>query len=418
MQGEASAPPPRPSPIPRMMPSPRDRQDERWRERLAGDPLSPAEAAAFAAFALERVSRTFALNIRVLPEPLREQVLHAYLYCRMADTLEDDATLPVPEKAALLRVFAALFHPDFPGEISGPLAAALPPMLPPEWRQSRDWEKILLARTPLVLAAFSRFPDPARRTIADCVQAMCAGMADFALRQDRITRRPFEKDGAALIETVADLDRYCWFVAGTVGVMLCDLFIAHGNIPESRAGRMRARQVSFGSGLQLVNILKDIADDRARGVSWLPGDLLAAEGITAADFARPGFEEATRRVRAALLAKALRHLEEALEYTTAIPRRNRRLRLFCLWPLLMAAETLALIGEGGQRGQQGAAADAGKAREDARFKITRARVARIVRLTGILWWSDGWLRAEFGKSAAKVALALHQTPPAHTFHAS
>src|SRR5215217_349390 len=93
--------------------------DALWRDRLqnlrsahAHAGLDARESRAFAEFALDRVSRTFALNIRVLPEPLRAQVLYAYLYCRMADTLEDDAALPASEKARLLAAFADLFDPS------------------------------------------------------------------------------------------------------------------------------------------------------------------------------------------------------------------------------------------------------------------------------------------------------------------
>jgi len=387
-----------------------DAEDARWRERLQGGPFSPAEARAFATFALNRVSRTFALNIQVLPEPLRGQVLHAYLYCRMADTLEDDPELPAAEKSTLLHVFGALFNPDLKVDIHDASVQAFPTLLPASWRTSTEWEKILLARAPLVLAAYPRYPNEIRKALAACVRTMCTGMGDFALRQERITRA--ETPHEALIETMADLDRYCWFVAGTVGVMLCDLFIAYGRIPEPQAARMRARHVSFGSGLQLVNILKDLADDRARGVSWIPGSLLTETGLSVADLDRadasPEVKQSVRTVHATLFAKALNHLEEALEYTLAIPRHQRSLRLFCLWPLLMAAETLDLLVEN-------AMGNAVRSGGEARLKITRARVARIVRTTGLLWWSDRWLRAEFERSARRIRFALHESPPAHTF---
>jgi farnesyl-diphosphate farnesyltransferase len=387
-------------------PSP-DSHDANWRGRLQGGPFSDTEARQFADFALAQVSRTFALNIRVLPEPLRDQVLHAYLYCRMADTIEDDADLPAAQKSALLHSFAALFDPDLPIHLHDACVKAFPTLLPEAWRTATDWEKILLNRAPLVLAAFPRFPDQTRQAMGACVRTMCEGMADFALRQERLAAPSSE----ALIRTVTDLDRYCWFVAGTVGVMLCDLFITHAQIPVDRATRMKAHDVSFGSGLQLVNILKDLADDSARGVSWLPGDLLAAEGLTPADFGHPHApahtRAAARRVHATLFAKALRHLEEALDYTLAIPRLghgSRRLRLFCLWPLFMAVETLALLAE-----------NAGALAGGARLKITRERVARIVRMTSVLWWSEGWLRAEFNRSARRIRAALNDSSLTHTF---
>jgi farnesyl-diphosphate farnesyltransferase len=349
--------------------SPASREDSLWKRRLAETketaiPFSPGEALAFAEFALNRVSRTFALNIKVLPRPLRDQVLHAYLYCRMADTIEDDPALPPSEKRLLLNAFAGLFNSpdaDF---------AAFPPLLPDSWRHSEDWEKILLARAPVVLGAFRAFPAEPRAAIARCVTEMCAGMADFAANKK--------------IETVDRLDRYCYYVAGTVGIMLCDLFIDFAKIPAARAARMRALCVSFGLGLQLTNILKDLRDDSERGVSWLPADLLAAEGLTPSVFFLPANRAAARRVCARLFDKTRAHLEEALEYTCVIPRFQRRLRLFCLWPLFMAAETLALL-----------ANNTDALLDGVRVKITRARVARILLRTRFLYLSNALLRNEF-----------------------
>lgn len=375
--------------------------DAAWRARL-GTPLSVPDAGAFARFALERVSRTFALNIRVLAEPLHGQVLHAYLYCRMADTIEDDAELPAPEKSALLEAFSALFDPGLDPGARDAAAIAFAARLPEGWKANdASWEHVLLARTPMVLGAFSRMPAAAQAAMAACVREMCAGMAAFALRQREVATR-----GGALVATVDELDRYCWYVAGTVGVFLADRFIADGGITGERAERMRARCVSFGNGLQLVNILKDIADDAQRGVSWLPEELLAREGLTAATFGLPEHREAARRVHAALFAKALGHLEEALDYTLAIPRTQRRLRLFCLWPLQMAVETLALL-----------AGNANALAGGARLKLTRARVRAIVQRTSLLWWSDRALRAGFAAPAARVRRALHDTGPGHTFQA-
>jgi farnesyl-diphosphate farnesyltransferase len=355
-------------------------QGAAWRERLGAagrGPLNAAEARAFAGFALDKVSRTFALNIRVLPEPLRTQVLYAYLYCRMADTIEDDAALPVAEKERLLEAFSAVFDPSWTPAEAGPRFEAFPALLPPGWRAPSvaedDWERLLLAHAPEVLRAFPAFPAPARAALSRCVREMCAGMADFARRTESR-----EAEGRALIETVEELDAYCYYVAGTVGVMLCELFVAHARIPHDTAARMRALCVSFGLGLQLTNILKDVGDDRERGVSWLP----------------PGVS------REALFLKARGHLREALEYSILIPRRERRLRLFCLWPLFMAAETLSLLAESPQAWTGGA-----------RAKITRARVKRIVLRTGLLYFSNAWLRAEFRGLLRRLDAALPSNPP-------
>src|SRR4051794_23082994 len=68
--------------------------------------MNPAEA--FCRDILPAVSRTFALNIPVLPEPLELVVTVAYLLCRIADTLEDEAEASPELRASLLRELAAL----------------------------------------------------------------------------------------------------------------------------------------------------------------------------------------------------------------------------------------------------------------------------------------------------------------------
>ena len=60
-------------------------------------------------YMLSLVSRTFALNIQVLPTPLKRPILLAYLFCRMADTLEDDRNLSKDRKIELLAAFRLVF---------------------------------------------------------------------------------------------------------------------------------------------------------------------------------------------------------------------------------------------------------------------------------------------------------------------
>ena len=64
----------------------------------------------FAEDILQKVSRTFALNIQVLPTRLRIPVLMAYLLCRIADTIEDDPDLSADAKEYSLRLFSQIFN--------------------------------------------------------------------------------------------------------------------------------------------------------------------------------------------------------------------------------------------------------------------------------------------------------------------
>ena len=58
---------------------------------------------------LPRVSRTFALGIRLLPRSLEDPITIGYLLCRIADTIEDDRGLSPERKLQLLELFRDCF---------------------------------------------------------------------------------------------------------------------------------------------------------------------------------------------------------------------------------------------------------------------------------------------------------------------
>jgi farnesyl-diphosphate farnesyltransferase len=139
-----------------------------------------------------------------------------------------------------------------------------------------------------------------------------------------------------------DLERYCYFVAGTVGELLTGLFELAVPSIAPRADEVRARAVSFGLGLQIVNIVKDVRDDEKRGDSFLPTDLLPETALTT------------------VIARARMHLARAREYTLLWPvPEGSEVRFFCAVPLALAIATLDEIEATG------------------RTKVTRETVARI-----------------------------------------
>jgi farnesyl-diphosphate farnesyltransferase len=383
-----------------------------WKKAMAESRIDDPRA--FAAFMLGKTSRTFALNIQVLPAGLRRQVLLAYLFCRMADTIEDDGELSEPAKIDLLEAFRGLFPPATgPDRLTSFRAA-----LPPEWAHSDRWDRLLVYHCDWIYPQLAEFPAAAVSSISRCVDEMCQGMKDFTRRQAGT------RNGEALIGTLEDLDRYCYYVAGTVGNLLCDLFTLHSPlIGAKRAKALRALSVSFGLGLQLTNILKDVQEDRRRNVSYIPKALLDAERLSVNAFLAAENEvsasaggprasasnAAAARVMALLLEKAKSHLQDALEYSCLLPRMEPRLRLFCLWPLFMAVENLALMGEN-LNGFQG----------EGKLKITRKQVKDIVGSTSLACWSNLWLRSMFRRSMARLDAGLARTPartfPAHDPH--
>jgi farnesyl-diphosphate farnesyltransferase len=101
--------------------------------------------------------------------------------------------------------------------------------------------------------------------------------------------------------------------------------------------------VSFGQGLQMTNILKDIWDDAERGVCWLPQDIFTETGFDLKSLTPETDSENFREGLEHLISIAHHHLQNALKYTQLLPAHETGLRNFCLWALGMAVLTLKKI---------------------------------------------------------------------------
>lgn len=75
--------------------------------------------------------------------------------------------------------------------------------------------------------------------------------------------------------TDADLDRYCYEVAGTVGRLMAPLL---GVEPGCAAEADQAAR-ALGAAMQRTNILRDLREDARSGRVYLPDDALAAAGL-------------------------------------------------------------------------------------------------------------------------------------------
>lgn len=275
---------------------------------------------------LQGVSRTFALTIPQLPERLRRAVGNAYLLCRIVDTIEDEPAMAAADKRRFCEQFARVAAGEGAAE---PFAQALYPLLS---QATSPAERELIALTPRVIAATRRFNAAQRRAMARCVKVMAAGMADFQEGQDL--------RGLPRLE---EMDRYCYCVAGVVGEMLTELFCDYSPEIAARRETLMRLAVSFGQGLQMTNILKDLWEDRRRGACWLPRDVFRRAGLELAEL-KPGYRrESFGRGLSELIAVAHGHLDNAVSYALMIPRREIGIRNFCLWAIGMAVLTLRKI---------------------------------------------------------------------------
>jgi farnesyl-diphosphate farnesyltransferase len=158
------------------------------------------------------------------------------------------------------------------------------------------------------------------------------------------SHRSADRDGIIAPSTSGDLQRYCYFVAGTVGNMLTELFISEMGLEADSAvaRRLAEHAEAFGTGLQLVNILKDITDDLNRGWSFVPRSLCRAQGLRHRELTDPSRRRAAHRAVVPLFDLTRLNLDRALNYALAVPAEHREIRLFCLLPLWLAVKTIGL----------------------------------------------------------------------------
>ena len=193
---------------------------------------------------INRVARSFALAARFLPRDVRDDINLLYLALRRLDDLVD---LEAPSGSA----------------------------------QRADAQQRLAAiRTWLSTGAVADaggdelaiFVDLQRRTPAlptDAIGAFLDGM---------------ESDLAGpVMESDADLDLYCYQVAGTVGRLMAALLGVRGG-DDAQADRA-AR--ALGAAMQRTNILRDIDEDLANGRVYLPATALRRVGLDPAAASGP-----------------------------------------------------------------------------------------------------------------------------------
>lgn len=329
---------------------------------------------------LQGVSRTFALTIPQLPEGLFRVVGNAYLLCRIADTIEDDPSLDAAQKRHFSESFIQVIAGDLPAEH---FAEELHPLLS---SSVLDSEKDLIENTPRVIRITHGFTDRQRAALERCIRIMSRGMSDFQQHKTL--------DGLA---DMAEMDRYCYYVAGVVGEMLTELFCDYSRDVDAHRSELQKLAVSFGQGLQMTNILKDVWEDRARGACWLPREVFQRVGFDLARLAGDYRRETFSLGMNELIGIARLHLHNALSYTLLIPGHEAGIRRFCLWALGMAVLTLRKVYANPHftSGRQ--------------VKISRRSVKAVVLVSNLCVRNDFLLRSLFGGFTRGLPVA--ENPP-------
>ncbi len=210
-------------------------------------------------------ARNFYYGLRLTPEPRRSAVYSIYAWMRAADDQVDEAGT-IAERTARLAALRDRTERLLAGR--GPGADA-----PAFWAA--------------FAATLGSYPiDHA------WVRAMLDGLAE-----------DLEHTG---YESRADLERYCYRVASTVGLTCVAIW---GVRPGADAATVAQKSIRRGHAFQLTNILRDVAqdyDDLPRRV-YVPRQDLARHGLSAADLRAWSKPEACRACVADLAALARAH---------------------------------------------------------------------------------------------------------------
>lgn len=315
---------------------------------------------------LEGVSRTFALTIPQLPENLCRSVANAYLLCRIVDTIEDEVSLSPEQKTSFCHGFIEVVKT---GQRSEVFATELAPLLSINTLPS---EHVLIHVIPRVIRITHQFDKDQIEALSTCVETMAEGMPLFQAENMH--------NG---LPKLTDMDSYCYYVAGCVGEMLTKLFCHYSPEIAKHQDEMLTLAVSFGQGLQMTNILKDIWDDAERGVCWLPQDIFSETGFDLKKLSTKTNDANFRMGLERLISVAHTHLHNALKFTQLIPGHETGIRNFCLWALGMAVLTLKKIKQ-----------NLGFTRSD-EVKITRNSVKSTIFTTKLVGRSNSLLNLLF-----------------------
>jgi phytoene synthase len=214
---------------------------------LSTPPLAPALEEAYEACRRETAewAKTFYLGTLLLPPVKRRAIWAIYVWCRRTDELMDSPAAQALPAATLLERLEA-WEQRTRGLFEG--------------RAADGFERVMVD-------TLERFPQPLQAYL-DMIEGQ---------RMDVIKHRYAD---------FAELELYCYRVAGTVGLMtqaVMGLDPAYTTAPWSEQPDPTEAAVALGIANQLTNILRDVGEDRGRGRIYLPQEDLARFGYSEAE---------------------------------------------------------------------------------------------------------------------------------------
>lgn len=282
---------------------------------------------------LNKTARTFALLPPFIDPILAEIMSLAYLVCRVVDNVED-CDQPFAWKAKRFREVRQLLNE--PKQAQSVLL---------HWA-TLDWPGLNAHETALMTPTdgselwqiYGMTPRPFRQTINRWVSEMAFGME--ATLNPAVAPHTIQIENITILQRRKDYDKYCYYVAGTVGYLQTELIETFYELSDDIVASLKKHCLSFGLGLQKTNIVKDFLDDLNRGICYLPNSWLSQ--IQHQPFKVLG---ATSSWVHYVLSDVKGALDEAAEYIGALPYSLAGVRQATLMCLLPAYKTILLAAE-------------------------------------------------------------------------
>lgn len=264
-------------------------------------------------FFLDMTSRSFAAVIKELHPELLVPVALFYLVLRGLDTVEDDMTLPLETKEPILRDFDQILEKDgWTFNQSGP----------------NEKDRQLLVEFNVVIEEFKKIKPAYQTIIKDITKRMGNGMADYANNAEHNING---------VNTVADYELYCHYVAGLVGEGCTRLFV-EGNLANPALLKRPELMESMGQFLQQVNIIRDIKEDIDDKRRFWPKEIWSKHVDKFEDLFKPENKQAALNASSEMILTALRRADDCLYYLAGL--KEQSVFNFCAIPQSMAIATL------------------------------------------------------------------------------
>ncbi len=262
---------------------------------------------------LQTVSRSFALCIPLLEKNKMVEVENMYLLSRIVDTIEDSSLGVDRKKVLMVDFFKTLNNEENIDDLVHELHGGV----------IDEHDKVLAIRENymLVLDVFHSIDKQVQDVSIEMLGKMSSGMVKY-----------LEKE----VEEFEDLDEYCYYVAGTVGLYMNRLVELKDGVHLSDE-----QAISLGLYLQKVNIIKNFHKDQREGRNFWPTSLF--NGLERKAICNGEHQKEAIIILKKMITNAMTEAETAFEYASSIPYSLNGYRVFVLLSAFMATENLRLM---------------------------------------------------------------------------